>query len=361
MKKRLSRFINKIKRYKYLLSKAAASPNKIIVIYTRQHPIYTSIFEHILFDKYKFVYIDFKKPLNAIEQKLFNKAKIVHADSSVFPLEQYKDKIVIAECEGVPTQQMLTDKRIKKIYLFSNAAAPHLVGKHPEMKVLYPAIKVPEQMHNKQPNDHEIVLTTVGYGSFRKGFDVLYKIYEKLKEKYPVKLVIAGALGHNYEYFPEITKEAYDKANFPDIERKLRADPDARMEQVSNHVLLNEILPETDIYLHLCRIESFGYSILEAMSFGIPVIATRQWAIPEIVEDNVSGILVNDFADDINSEAWFNKTYTEGLAAVTKLIEDAGLRKQMGVMGYNRIRDIFDLEKKKKTLENDYDELLRML
>ena len=40
------------------------------------------------------------------------------------------------------------------------------------------------------------------------------------------------------------------------------------------------------------RIESFGLSVAEALGAGLPVIATRAGALPEIVEDGVTGTLV---------------------------------------------------------------------
>ena len=40
------------------------------------------------------------------------------------------------------------------------------------------------------------------------------------------------------------------------------------------------------------RAEGYGLVILEAMSFGLPVIASRIGAFPEIVEDGETGILV---------------------------------------------------------------------
>ena len=40
------------------------------------------------------------------------------------------------------------------------------------------------------------------------------------------------------------------------------------------------------------RIESFGLSMAEAMGAGLPIIATRVGALPEFIEDGVTGTLV---------------------------------------------------------------------
>tara|TARA_Y100001960_G_C14588805_1_gene784573 strand:- start:542 stop:1063 length:522 start_codon:yes stop_codon:yes gene_type:complete len=40
------------------------------------------------------------------------------------------------------------------------------------------------------------------------------------------------------------------------------------------------------------RIESFGLSMTEAMAAGLPIVATRVGALPEFIEDGVTGTLV---------------------------------------------------------------------
>jgi glycosyltransferase involved in cell wall biosynthesis len=49
--------------------------------------------------------------------------------------------------------------------------------------------------------------------------------------------------------------------------------------------------------------DTFGFSALEAMSVGTPVIATAQGALPEVIEDDVSGILL-DAAITPGTDGW---------------------------------------------------------
>jgi glycosyltransferase involved in cell wall biosynthesis len=43
--------------------------------------------------------------------------------------------------------------------------------------------------------------------------------------------------------------------------------------------------------------EPFGLVMIEAMACGTPVIATRYGAVPEVIEDGLSGIIVDDYRD----------------------------------------------------------------
>lgn len=359
MKKTLQQFFKAYKRNVYLLKKLFSSVDKKIVIYTKSHPIYTSIFEDVVFDNYKFIYIRPAMRFSVLEKKALRKAVIIHSDATTLNEVMSYGKLVVVECEGLPTAEMCANEKVAKIYVESRNAANALSPVPGKLKLLYPSVNA---MRTKMPatklKNEPIVLTAVGYGGMVKGFDVVFRIYETLKDKYPLKLVIAGTFGHNYQWYPEITKAAYDKAGFPDIEKKIKDDPNVQMRPVRRHELFDSIYPATDIYLHFSRMETFGYSILEAMSFGLPIVASDFRAIPEMVAHNENGFLVNDFKDDINSEAWFDKSFNEGLSAITRLIEDEPLRRRMGAASLKRIKDLFDLENKKKILQKDYDELL---
>jgi len=95
---------------------------------------------------------------------------------------------------------------------------------------------------------------------------------------------------------------------------------------------IEDYLQAADLGLFTSEKESFCLSILEAMYFGCPSVARRAGGIPEVVESNVSGILVpSDNSDDL---AW----------AVESLIRDPKRRKAMGRAAQHRARERFSAE-----------------
>ncbi len=54
---------------------------------------------------------------------------------------------------------------------------------------------------------------------------------------------------------------------------------------------VNELLALADLFLLPSALESFGLAALEAMACKVPSIATRVGGIPELIDDNVTGLL----------------------------------------------------------------------
>lgn len=79
----------------------------------------------------------------------------------------------------------------------------------------------------------------------------------------------------------------------------------------------HSLLASSDIYIQPSYFESFGIAIVEAMSYGIPVIASETGGIPEIVRHGINGFLINP--GDM-------ERFLENLLRLTA---DAGLRKEM--------------------------------
>lgn len=63
-----------------------------------------------------------------------------------------------------------------------------------------------------------------------------------------------------------------------------------------------EIINSSDIFIFPTLNECFGLVLLEAMSFGLPVIATNEGAIPDIVVNNETGFIVQKNNAEIIAE-----------------------------------------------------------
>jgi len=95
---------------------------------------------------------------------------------------------------------------------------------------------------------------------------------------------------------------------------------------------IEDYLQVADIGLFTSETESFCLSILEAMCFGCPSVSTRVGGIPEVVEDNQSGLLV-PFGD------------VAALAgALEGLIDDKTRRSALGRAAQARARERFSAE-----------------
>jgi alpha-maltose-1-phosphate synthase len=84
--------------------------------------------------------------------------------------------------------------------------------------------------------------------------------------------------------------------------------------------------------------EPFGYSAIEAMSAGVPIIASDCGGLSEIVEHDVSGFLVPMVSGRYGTQRCDIGTLAR---ATLKLLGSDKLRKEMGFRGAERIRKCF--------------------
>jgi len=110
--------------------------------------------------------------------------------------------------------------------------------------------------------------------------------------------------------------------------------------KLEKNIIIKERLLDIENYIHASDLgiytsdkESFGLAILEAMSYGIPVLATRAGGAPEVVEDKKSGLLYP--VGDI-------KGFTKGL---DEFFENKALAKQFGERGKIIAKTKFSTEK----------------
>lgn len=94
--------------------------------------------------------------------------------------------------------------------------------------------------------------------------------------------------------------------------------------------ILSLLREQTDIFVLTSRFEGLPYTILEAMSVGLPVIATDVGGIKEAVGDD-AGILIPPGDADALCQA------------LILLIQDTALRERMGRSGHARVLRFFNV------------------
>lgn len=75
------------------------------------------------------------------------------------------------------------------------------------------------------------------------------------------------------------------------LEQRIRASPNVTLRGWCAE--MGQQYSEMDLLVHPSLDEGLGSSLLEAMSFGVPVVATNVGGIPEVVTDNYNGRLVS--------------------------------------------------------------------
>ena len=109
---------------------------------------------------------------------------------------------------------------------------------------------------------------------------------------------------------------------------------------------LPEIYADTDIVVLSSLNEGTPVSLIEAMTSGKPVVATRVGGVPDLVADGAAGILVP--AGDSGALA----------DAVAKLVENPELRARMGEDGRNAVFPKYDIGNLVKRLDLLYGTLI---
>ncbi len=125
-----------------------------------------------------------------------------------------------------------------------------------------------------------------------------------------------------------------------DIKYKSEIEKRVLKEGIENYITFkkssNKIIDEyiiADILLHTSKSESFGYVLIEAMALKIPVVAFKVGGIPEVIENNISGYLIEPYNIMDMSDS------------LLRLIEDYNLRNQFGNNGFKIVEEKFQLNK----------------
>jgi len=166
----------------------------------------------------------------------------------------------------------------------------------------------------------------------QKGYKYLIKAIPQVIKEFPqMKLLIIGGGGVPSETTEEEIKRLVKILGLTNYVHFLGWRKD-----------IGEILSICDLFVLPSLWEGFGLSNVEAMAAGIPVVATNVDAIPEVVSDGETGILV----PPKNSGALAN--------AILSLLKDPEKMRKMGQAGKKRAFTFFSAERMVKDYEKLY-------
>lgn len=165
-------------------------------------------------------------------------------------------------------------------------------------------------------NDNRILLSIGHLGAIKGHQDTLQAL--ALLNRSDVQLFIAG------------TGSDAEKQLLIDLTQKL---------QLQNQVTFLGQITDPALWLDACDIfvqpsheEAFGLVFIEAGARHRPVVATHVGGIKEIIQHNITGLLVTPASAQQLAEN------------IQKLLDDADSRQNMGDAGFNRVHQTFSVE-----------------
>lgn len=162
------------------------------------------------------------------------------------------------------------------------------------------------------------VLLCVGAITARKGQETILRACSMLEGR-DFHLVLAGSQAEE----PGYARRVADAAESPSLSGKVLIKGHLGKEEVYS------LMGEADVLVHAAPWEAYGIALAEAMWAGLPVVASRGGAVPELVAPGVQGFLY-DPGDVI------------GLSKKIALLLDNGeLRRRMGTAARSRAEELY--------------------
>lgn len=165
-----------------------------------------------------------------------------------------------------------------------------------------------------------------------------------------IPLILSGNSKISIDIVGKDIPQAPDDTNFQEYFNKIVTGKFKKRVKFHGFVTkkkLDNFYADCDIFIAPSRYESFGLIFLEAMVYGKPVIGTKTGAIPEIVKNRKTGLLI-----DVNKPS-------EIVDAVLKLFGDKRLRRELGRNAFNFARRNFSAERLTKHTLKIYNQAIK--
>ena len=243
-------------------------------------------------------------------------------------------------------KKILRMESCKRILAWTEAAAEEIRRElkdkeiSEKINVVYPAVK----FRGKVSMEKDVInLLFIARYFYDKGGLIILKIFDILTKKYR-------------------NVHAYIRSEVPSFLRK-KYERNKRLHFLGwlTEDQLMKMYEKTDIFVYPGYTDTFGFSILEAMSFGIPIVTLDGFARKEIVEDGKTGFVIEKKKDVSfyrigEYERELIKKFCE---KVVILIENKRLRKKMSKKCEKVVKlGKFSIKRRNRRLKTIYREAL---
>lgn len=190
---------------------------------------------------------------------------------------------------------------------------PSIRGK---IKVIPNAVSVSKLLGSNSLKIYDILF--VGRLTQAKGVDILLKAVRILKDKYSKNLKVAIAGGGSLK----------EKLN--NMAVKFGINEEVKFLGIRKDI--EKLMKSSSIFVLSSRWEGLPMVVLEAMSRGISIVATKVGGIPEVIENGKEGILISPEDPEILAQT------------INKLLENEELRKKLSQAAYKKVKDKYSIE-----------------
>jgi len=236
-----------------------------------------------------------------------------------------------------------------------------------KVEVVYPALDV-SSFEKKEHFESEgpVRLLFVGNAFFRKGGRPLLRAFRSLSKHYDMELTVVSTLRRDFFTY---STESDRWAAVREMEEDERIN---WLEGIPFSELVTRYFPQSDIFILPTLQDSFGFVNIEAMACGLPVISTRQFAIPEQIHHGENGFLIDLPVDelgrldcisepDLDQRKKRIEEVEEAIAEqlkrqIVELVEDPKRRKEMGGRGRQIAESKFDVAVRNESIMRIYGE-----
>lgn len=215
-------------------------------------------------------------------------------------------------------------------------AVRQTLGNNPRVRVVHDGTPMPAKTASGR-NDGRMLVGLVGRISPWKGQDVFLRAASIVRRQLPAARfqIIGSALFGEREFEQRLHAIVQDQGLADAVEfLGFRED-------------VADLIARLDVLVHASTTgEPFGQVIIEGMAAAKPVIGTRGGAVPEIIVEGETGLLVPMGDADQLAEA------------ICALLADPARARRMGLAGRTRVAEHFTIQNTARGVQAVYDDLL---